>query len=114
MINRSYQTYGERIAAEKTEREQRNSIWKGIFAILLTVFILWFIFGFLGSFFTKSPQRISHYNTTESSRIVTSPRKDLNPTSPVPYNYKNTRSPSFYEQSSSEERIQPNMNQGVK
>lgn len=91
MIDRNYQTYEERIAAKKTKHEQHNSIWKGIFVILLTLFILWFIFGFLGSFFTKSPERISHYNTTESSQTVTTPRKDLNPISPVPHNYKDTR-----------------------
>ncbi|WP_019221683.1 hypothetical protein [Bartonella senegalensis] len=113
MIDRNYQTYEERIAAEKTEREQRNSLGKGIFAILLALFVLWFIFGFLGSFFTKSPERISHGNTIEPSQTITRPRQDLNPTVPVPYSHKDMRSPSFYQQNSSEERIQPSADQGV-
>lgn len=102
MIDRNYHTYEERIAAEKKDREQRNSIGKGILALLLGIFIIWFIFGFLGSFFEKSPERISHYNTTESNQMITSPRKDLNPTSPVPYTYKSTGSPLSHEQNSSE------------
>ncbi|MBB5072956.1 hypothetical protein HNQ69_000060 [Bartonella callosciuri] len=51
MIDRNYETYEEHIASEKKEREQLNSIGKGIFAILLGLFIIWLIFGFLGSFF---------------------------------------------------------------
>ncbi|GAA5105349.1 hypothetical protein [Bartonella jaculi] len=93
MIDRNYQTYEERIATEKKEREQLNSIGKGIFAILLGLVIIWFVFGFFGSFFEKSPERISHYNTTESSQTITTPRKDLNPAPQAPYTYKNTTSP---------------------
>ncbi|WP_273756747.1 hypothetical protein [Bartonella sp. MM73XJBT] len=88
MINRNYHTYEERIAEEQKEREQRNAIGKGILAILLALFLLWFIFGFLGSFFEKSPEHVSHYNTTESSQTITTPKKDLNPTIPVPYTYR--------------------------
>ncbi|EJF75832.1 hypothetical protein HWV54_00780 [Bartonella alsatica] len=103
MIDRNYSTYEERMAAEKKEREQRNSIGKGILAIFLALFIIWFIFGFLGSFFEKSPERISHYNTTESSQTITSTKKNLNPTSAVPYTYKSQRLPLFHEQNPSEE-----------
>ncbi|MGF7157920.1 hypothetical protein [Bartonella heixiaziensis] len=92
MIDKNYPTYEQRIAAEQTEREQRNSISKGIFAIFLGLFIIWFVFGFLGSFFEKSPQHISH-STTGASETITSPRKDLNPISPEPYIYKDTTSP---------------------
>lgn len=98
MIDRNYHTYEERIAAEQKEREQRNAIGKGILAVLLALFLLWFIFGFLGSFFEKSPEHISHYNTTESSQTITTPRKDLNQTSSVPYGYKEQESPLSYEQ----------------
>ncbi|WP_455465511.1 hypothetical protein [Bartonella sp. B39] len=97
MIDRNYHTYDKHIASEKKEREQINSIGRGILAIILGVFILWFVFGFLGSFFEKSPEHISHYNATESNQIVTSPRKDLNSTSKIPYTYKNTTSPLLHE-----------------
>ncbi|EJF76278.1 hypothetical protein MCO_01635 [Bartonella sp. DB5-6] len=105
MIDKNYHIYEERMAAEKKDREQHNSIGKAILAILLGLVIIWFIFGFLGSFFEKSPERISHYNTTESNQTVTNPRQDLNPTSPVPYTYKGTSSPLSHEKKSSEERI---------
>lgn len=98
MIDRNYHTYEERTAAEQKEREQRNAIGKGILAVLLALFLLWFIFGFLGSFFEKSPERISHYNTTESSQTITTPKTDLNPTSPVPYSYKDQGLPLSHEQ----------------
>ncbi|WP_208441762.1 hypothetical protein [Bartonella raoultii] len=98
MIDRNYHTYEERIAAEKKEREQRNAIGKGIIAILLALFLLWFIFGFLGSFFEKSPERISHYNTTETSQTITPPRKELNPESTLPYTYKEQGLPLSHEQ----------------
>ncbi|CAF26256.1 hypothetical protein [Bartonella quintana] len=110
MIDRNYHTYEERIAAEKKEREQHNSIGKGILAILVALFIIWFIFGFLGSFFEKSPEGISHhYNTPESNQTTKSPEKDLNPTSPVPYTYKDTTSSLFYEPNPSEQRNQPSV-----
>ncbi|WP_375703659.1 hypothetical protein [Bartonella sp. AD13SXNS] len=88
MIDKNYHTYEERMAAERKEREQRISIAKGIFAILLALAIIWFIFGFLGSFFAKSPEHILHYNTPETSHTVTTPQKDLNSLPPVPYTYK--------------------------
>ncbi|GAA5102977.1 hypothetical protein [Bartonella acomydis] len=88
MIDRNYHTYEERMAAEKKEREQRNSIARGILAILLALFILWLIFGFWGSFFAKSPEPLSHYNTTESSQTIPSTRTDSNSTIPVSYSYK--------------------------
>ncbi|WP_455480270.1 hypothetical protein V3564_03725 [Bartonella sp. B12(2025)] len=75
MIDKNYQTYEELIIPEKKDRKQHNSIGKSIFAILLALFIVWFIFGFLGSFFEKSPRRISHYNTKESTQTVTDPKK---------------------------------------
>ncbi|GAA4661808.1 hypothetical protein [Bartonella pachyuromydis] len=100
MIDRNYHTYEERIAAEKKEREQRNAIGKGILAVLLALFILWFIFVFLGSFFEKSPEHISHYNTTESSQTITTPKKDLDSTSPIPHTYKDQGLPSSHEQNS--------------
>ncbi|EJF90894.1 hypothetical protein ME1_00094 [Bartonella vinsonii subsp. arupensis OK-94-513] len=97
MIDRNYHTYEKRIATEKKEREQLNSIGRGILAILLGVFIIWFVFGFLGSFFEKKPEHISHYSTTESNQTITSPRKDLNSTSEIPYIYKNTSSSLSHE-----------------
>lgn len=90
MIDKNYHTYEEHIVAERREREQRVSIAKGIFAILLAVVIIWFIFGFLGSFFAKSPEYRSHYNTPETSQSVTTPQKALNSLPPVPYTYKGT------------------------
>ncbi|MET3590144.1 ABC-type Fe3+ transport system permease subunit [Bartonella silvatica] len=103
MTDRNYHTYEERIALEKSEREQRKSIARGILAILLALFIIWFIFGFLGSFFVKSPERTSHYGTTESSQTTSHPKKDL--TSPVPHAYKGTISPLPHEQNFSEEKV---------
>ncbi|WP_208435699.1 hypothetical protein [Bartonella phoceensis] len=113
MIDRNYHTYEERITAEKKEREQRNAIGKGILVVLLTLFIIWFIFGFLGSFFAKSPERISHDNSTESEQTIIRPR-ELNPTSPTPYIDKGTRLPLSHEQNSLEKKIKPNIDQGVK
>ncbi|WP_375623986.1 MULTISPECIES: hypothetical protein [unclassified Bartonella] len=90
MIDKNYHTYEERMAAERRDREQRVSIAKGIFAILLAVVIIWFIFGFLGSFFAKSPEHSSRYNTPETNQSVTTPKKDLNSLPSVPYTYKAT------------------------
>ncbi|EJF77074.1 Uncharacterised protein [Candidatus Bartonella washoeensis] len=114
MIDRNYPVHEKYKVVDKTDREKYNSFGKGIFAILLGLFIIWFIFGFLGSLFEKSPEHVSHYNTTKSSETVTSPKKDLNPVSPMPYPYKGTTSPLFDEQNSSEERIQPSIGQEVK
>ncbi|WP_375622392.1 MULTISPECIES: hypothetical protein [unclassified Bartonella] len=91
MIDKNYHTFEERMAEERKDREQRVSIAKGIFAILLAMVIIWFIFGFLGSFFAKSPEHISHYNTPETSQTVTTPQKDLNSLPSVPYTYKGTQ-----------------------
>ncbi|WP_019223482.1 hypothetical protein [Bartonella rattaustraliani] len=113
MIDRNYHTYEEHTAAEKKEREQRSSIGRGILAILLALFIIWFVFGFLGSFFEKSSQDVFHNNSTESSQTIISPRKDFSTTSPTPYTYKGTTLPSPYEQGPSSERSQPNMDQGT-
>ncbi|WP_317993383.1 hypothetical protein [Bartonella gliris] len=93
MIDSNYPVHEKYKAVDKTDREKYNSFGKGIFAILLGLFIIWFIFGFLGSFFEKSPEHRSHYNTTESSETITSPRKDLNPISLEPYTYNGTVSP---------------------
>ncbi|WP_375636825.1 hypothetical protein [Bartonella sp. AP152HLJHH] len=90
MIDKNYRTYEERMAAERRDSEQRVSIAKGIFAILLAVVILWFVFGFLGSFFAKSPEHSLRYNTPETSQSVTTPKKDLNSLPSVPYTYKGT------------------------
>lgn len=110
MIDRNYQTYEERMEAEKAEREQRHSIGKGLFAIILALVILWFIFGFLGSFFTKSSEHTQQYNKTESSQSITDQKKDLNPTSSVPYTYKNTTSPLSHKYNPSDKRIPPEIN----
>ncbi|EJF87392.1 hypothetical protein [Bartonella rattimassiliensis] len=92
MIDKNYHTYEEqRMATERKDREQRVAIAKGIFAILLALVIIWFIFGFLGSFFAKSPEHISHYNTPETSQTITTPKKDLNPLPPASYIYKDTQ-----------------------
>ncbi len=85
------------MAAEKKEREQRNSIGKGILAILLALFIIWLIFGFFGSFFAKSPERLSHYNTTKSGQIIPSIKTDPNSTITVPYSYKGQGAPLSHE-----------------
>ncbi|MBX4335535.1 hypothetical protein [Bartonella raoultii] len=92
MIDRNYQTYEERMAAEKIDRERRYSIGKGLFTIILALIILWFIFGFLGSFFTKSSEHTSHYNKTESNQTITDPKKGLHSTPSLPYTYKDTTS----------------------
>ncbi|UTO29011.1 hypothetical protein [Bartonella harrusi] len=97
MIDRNYHTYEKRIADEKKEREQLNSIGRGILAILLGVFIIWFVFGFLGSFFEKSPEHISHHNATQSNQTITGPKKDLNSTSQIPDTYKHTTPSLFHE-----------------
>ncbi|WP_142416853.1 hypothetical protein [Bartonella massiliensis] len=91
MIDKNYHTYEERMAAEKKDHEQRVSVAKGIFAILLALVIIWFIFGFLGSFFAKSPEHSSRYNIPETNHTVTPPQKDLNSSHPVPYTYKETQ-----------------------
>lgn len=113
MIDSNYHTYEKHIAAEKKEREQRNSIGRGILAVLLALFIIWFIFGFLGSFFEKSPEGVSHYNTKESNQTIISPKKDSTTTSPIPYTYKGTLPSLPNEQDHSSERSQPDMNQGI-
>ncbi|EJF80927.1 hypothetical protein [Bartonella doshiae] len=110
MIDRKYPTYEEYRAAKKIEREQRNLIGKGIFAIILALLILWFIFGFFGSFFEKSSKHISHYNATESSQTITLPKSDLNTTFPVPNSNKDTTS-SLYEQIPSGEKAQKSISQ---
>ncbi|MCZ2158612.1 hypothetical protein NPX99_04880 [Bartonella sp. 220] len=97
MIDRNYHTYEKRIADEKKEREQLNSIGRGILAILLGVFIIWFVFGFLGSFFEKSPEHVSHHNAIQSNHMITDPKKDSNSTSQIPDTYKNTTSSLPYE-----------------
>ncbi|WP_455479985.1 hypothetical protein V4B17_02905 [Bartonella sp. B23] len=78
MIDRNHHTYDKYIASEKKEREQLNSIARGILAIVLGVFVVWLIFSFLGSFFEKYPEHISRYNTTESNQTMINPGKDSN------------------------------------
>lgn len=89
MIDKDYHTYEERMAAERAserkDHEQHVSIAKGIFAILLALVLIWFIFGFLGSFFAKSPEHNSRSNIPEASQTITTPHKDLNSPPPVPY-----------------------------
>ncbi|MET3559923.1 hypothetical protein ABID39_000607 [Bartonella japonica] len=113
MIDRNYYTYEERIAAEKKEREQRNSIGRGILAVLLALFLIWFVFGFLGSFFEKTPEGVSHSNPTQSNQNIISPKKDFSTSSPIPYTYKGTLPSLPHEQNSFSERSQSDMDQGI-
>ncbi|QEE12047.1 hypothetical protein [Bartonella krasnovii] len=91
MIDKNYHTYEERMAEERKNHEQRVSIAKGIFAILLALVIIWFVFGFLGSFFARSPEHSSRYNTPQTSQSIPAPQKDLNSPPSVPYTYKSTQ-----------------------
>ncbi|WP_175868278.1 hypothetical protein [Bartonella gabonensis] len=91
MIDKNYHTYEERMATERKDHEQRVSIAKGIFAILLALVLIWFIFGFLGSFFAQDPEHSSHYNTPETSQSIPPQKKDLSSRPPVPYSDKSTQ-----------------------
>ncbi|WP_455482607.1 hypothetical protein V4P56_03125 [Bartonella sp. B35(2025)] len=115
MTNKHYPAYKQHTVKDKSDREQRNFIGKSIFAIIFTLIILWFIFSFLGSLFEKSPKHnASNYNTTESSQTITTPKKDLNTTSPLPHTHKDTVPPLFYEQNPSGEGDKSSTDSGEK
>ncbi|WP_455475254.1 hypothetical protein [Bartonella sp. B17] len=50
MIDKKQPKHEQRIVADKTDRKRCNSILKGALAIIFALIIIWFVFGFLGSF----------------------------------------------------------------
>ncbi|MCZ2328169.1 hypothetical protein [Bartonella sp. F02] len=104
MIEKKYSIPESHTVLKKRDRERRNSITRGLIIVILALAVIWFLFGFLGSFFETSQKHTVNYETPKSNQMITDWEKNSK-TIPVTPHESVTSSPSYKQNFSDQKNL---------